>query len=52
LGVLKPRGFLGRIVKEQFREIYYPDTSVNIYKIVWIDNTTFAAGGYIVELKK
>jgi len=42
----------GMIDRNDFEDIYFPDNYVDISNIVWIDNITFSAGDYIVELRE
>ncbi len=36
---------------EKCEDIYYPEPGVTTSRIIWIDNVTFTAGGYIIKLK-
>ena len=42
----------GVVKNDTYVDINYPDTTVNATRIVWIDNVTFVAGGYIVRLER
>jgi hypothetical protein len=33
-----------------FKDVFYPETYVNIEKIKWIDDDRLVAGGYIVDV--